>query len=402
MLHLSDYDAIVLGAGPVGLVAASALARKRRVALITHQLPAANDPPRVEAVPAALLTLLLEFGVHPAELGVTRLYESRVSAWEAASPDTQAGPAMAHIERPALELALLHRALATPRLDLIQRLVSAQLVEQLSRAAKPGCRLLDATGRRAVSAVAITQPPRPWGSRGFWFSNERQQFDGTFGLAALPDGYVYRLGSSRLTGLGFVGRGKLLKASAQELRRELRSCGVDWILVGLPPLEQMKPGKTALASVQWATNGAAMMLGDAALARDALSSQGLSCGISEALYAAAGKNLSSLLEARQTEQRGLHLQSLGQLISRCRYHHLAAWQSYAAYIEHSQVGARPDSAVALNNNRLVHVKLSADASGSNTGWNLKPDSDTTARLLKKSPCLNGSSEVDPVRYHMKE
>lgn len=357
MLHLNDYDAIVLGSGPVGLVAALALARRRRVALLTHRLPAATDPPRVEAVPAALLTLLLEFGVHPAELGVTRLYESRVSAWEAATPETQAGPATAHVERPALELALLRRALATPRLDLIKGRVSAQLVEQLGRAARPGCRLLDATGRRAITAAARTQPPRPWGSRGFWVSNGHHELDGTFGLAALPDGYVYRLGGARCAGLGFVGRGKLLTASAEEAQRELKSCGADWILAGLPPLERMRPGKTTLASVQWAIGGAATRIGDAALARDALSSQGLSCGISEAFYAAAGEKLSELLGTRQTEQRALHLRALGQLISRCRYRRLAAWHCYAAFIDHYQVDVKPDSTVVLNDNRVLKHRV---------------------------------------------
>lgn len=357
LLRLSDYDAVVLGAGPVGLVAALALARCQRVALVTDRLPAATDPPRLEAAPAALLTLLLEFGVHPAEIGVTRLYESRISAWETATPDTQSSPVTAHFERPALELALLRRAMATPRLDLIQGRVSARLVEQLSRAAGPGYRLLDATGRRAVSAAARTQPPHPWGSRSFWAVNERPHLDGTFKLAALPDGYVYRLGSARLAGLGFVGRRRWLTASPEEIRRQLKAGGADWVLAGLPPLERMQPGKAAPASVQWATGGAVMQVGDAALARDALSSQGLSCGISEALYAAAGEPMSDLLAARQIEQRALHLRALGQLISRCRYRRCAVWSGYADFIADGEVGIRPESTVVLDDNRVISVKL---------------------------------------------
>ncbi|MBI1761954.1 MAG: hypothetical protein HYR56_11010 [Acidobacteria bacterium] len=357
MFHPDDYDAVVLGAGPAGLLAALALARTQRTALLADRLPAATDPPRVEATPAALLTLLLEFGLHPAELGVTRLYEARVSAWETAVPTTQPSPATAHLARPALELALLRRAAAAPRLDLIQCRVSAPLVRQLSQAAKRGVRLLDATGRHAVTASTRTQPSQPWGSRSFWVSTRECQVDGAFMLAALPAGYVYRLGTTGYAGIGLVGRGKLLSANAQEIQPQLRHCGAAWILDGLPPLEQMSQGKAAPASVQWTAGGPAWRLGDAALARDALSSQGLSCGISEALYAAAKQmpQNDGLFASRQAEQRALHLQGLEQVISNCHYRHHAAWSSYADFIRSHAATITRHPSIALKDNRLIHT-----------------------------------------------
>jgi len=71
------------------------------------------------------------------------------------------------------------------------------------------------------------------------------------------------------------------------LERQLQEVGAGWILIGLPALASLIPGKVSAASVQWATDGAGWRIGDALWARDTLSSQGLAAGISEALYCAA-------------------------------------------------------------------------------------------------------------------
>src|SRR5689334_19329584 len=100
-------ETVILGAGPAGLATALALARQPRVCVIASALPSMTDPPRVDVVPAAFLALLIELGVHPAQLGVTVLHSRRRLAWGTAQPEVVEGRAVAHIERPALELALL-------------------------------------------------------------------------------------------------------------------------------------------------------------------------------------------------------------------------------------------------------------------------------------------------------
>ena len=94
-------DAVVVGAGPVGLAAVLAAARRGRSLLVARRTPAA-EPPRIDAVPAPFLALLLELGVHPDLLGVRRLHDTRLVAWERAEPEVIRGPATAHMKSTTL------------------------------------------------------------------------------------------------------------------------------------------------------------------------------------------------------------------------------------------------------------------------------------------------------------
>ena len=84
-----------------------------------------------------------------------------------------------------------------------------------------------------------------------------------------------------------------------------------WMLEDLPAFAGLRSGGACAASVQW-SEGSGLRIGDAALARDALSSQGIATGASEALQACAmgGEDDRVLLIARQREQRQSHLRSL--------------------------------------------------------------------------------------------
>ena len=92
----------VLGSGPVALVHALFSARHRPVVLAAWR-PAPTSPigPALgaESVPAPLLTLLLELGVHPGELDVEELHRQRLVAWEAAEVKRRPARASAHVER---------------------------------------------------------------------------------------------------------------------------------------------------------------------------------------------------------------------------------------------------------------------------------------------------------------
>lgn len=355
MMRSRDFSAIVVGSGPVGMIAALQLSQRCRTALIAHRLPSPADPPSVEAVPAPLLALLLEFGIHPQQIGVDRLFETRFSAWETATPMRNVGPAMAHVERPALDLALLSKVLAAKRLKIVTGRFSTGRLQAMVGPGWGKCRLLDGSGKRAVSANEILRPGKPWASRSFWVASRGCPASREFRMAALPGGYVYRLGAAGYVGFGRVGRGKMLTASAAEFTRQLRRYAADWVLDGLPPIDTMQPGKVAPASVQWAAGNSFIAIGDAALARDPLSSQGLSCGISEALYAAAIDTLrdEQMFLSRQAAQRSAHLQALTKIIASCRHRDEDAWKGYAEFVARHVALPSAGADVSLRDGRIL-------------------------------------------------
>lgn len=355
-----DFQVAVIGSGPVGMVAALELSNHYRTAIITDRLPSAYEATRVEAVPASLLGLLVQYGVHPRKIGVDRLHKARLIAWEKNSFAESIGPAAAHVERPALDLALLD-VLKTSRrvkITLSQGPVSLDAVDSLQQR---GVRLIDATGRRSVTATRRIHPARSWAARPFLTSTTACSATGEFRIAALPGGFAYRLGTSRIINLGIVGRGTTVAGDPAELERHLQEYEAGWLLEGLPRIADMIPGRVSPASVQWATGNNHRRIGDATLARDTLSSQGLACGISEALYAAGIRDDEGeeLLSHRQFEQRLSHLGSLARLMARCRFGEHDAWKEYQKFIAGHLVHHQPMLRVGLRAGK-PHVTRAAD------------------------------------------
>ena len=346
-------EVIVLGSGPVGIVAALELSKRYRTTLVTRQLPTTNAVPTVEAVPAALVSLFVELGIHPRQIGVESLQESRLMAWEQESYIERPGPAAAHVERPALDVALLNLAVASRRVG-IELSSDPQVFRVAIEAARSRrLRLIDATGRAAVSAKKKVRPAKPWAARTFLALRQTCSADRALRIAALRGGFAYRLGASHYIVLGIVGRRQTIGGTPSGLQQHLRESGAQWVLEGLPPIADMIPGRIAPASVQWTIKGVGMTIGDAALARDILASQGLSVGISEALYAAAsqGDDDDALLSLRQTEQRTAHIGTLSRLIANCRFQQEKAWQEYAAFVQHADQ-RQPPSRIALRAGRI--------------------------------------------------
>ena len=356
MKRTHQSDVVVLGAGPAGLVAALEFSKNFPTTLIAHQLPSAEDATRVEAVPASLLALLVEFGIHPQQIGVEGLHESRRIAWEQEAMVESRGPVAAHVERPVLDLALLKLVVASGRVNMVLSDHRDGFKAVLEAARRNDVCLIDATGRRSVSASKRVQPARPWAARTFLASRQSCGAGPELRIAALSGGFVYRLGSSRHIVLGIVGRNKTIVGDPVSLERQLLEGGAGWILEGLPAMADLIPGKFSVASVQWTSDGAGWRVGDAALARDTLSSQGLAAGISDALYHAAAvrsDDAATFLSLRQVEQRAAHLRSLEQLIARCRFREEGTWSEYAEFLA-DQVDPKPaESRVALRAGRLT-------------------------------------------------
>lgn len=192
----------------MGLVAALELSKRYSTTLIARQLPSANDAPTVEAVPASLLALLIEYGIHPRQIGVDRLHESHLIAWEHEEFTESLGPVAAHVERPALDLALLNAVITSRRVNIKTGPSQDCFSVAIEASRNQELRMIDATGRRAMSAGKRTHPARPWAARTFLALRQSCTASTELRIAGLPTGFVYRLGSAKYIVLGIVGRGK--------------------------------------------------------------------------------------------------------------------------------------------------------------------------------------------------
>lgn len=353
MISTSEFQVAVLGSGPVGILAALELSKQYKTALITHRLPSHDDRPTVESIPASLLGLLVDYGIHPKRIGVDELHETRLIAWEQENAEKTLGSPAAHIERPALDLALLDALIASQRVKIIltrQPLSRASIAELQHRS----LRLIDATGRRSVSATRRIHPAKPWIARSFLISREYCPAGADFRIAPLSWGFVYRLGSARRLLIGVVGSGKAVAESSLAIEQQIQHWGAGWILDDLPSITEMGEGRRAPASVQWTNGDSGLRIGDAALARDTLSSQGLATGLSEALYTGAirNRNDQDLFALRQCEQRGSHLRSLAKMITTCRFRESDTWREYSEFVEKHLNERYPASAVALQRGQI--------------------------------------------------
>jgi hypothetical protein len=301
----------------VGCIAALAAAR---IGPVIHVVPhEANVAPQVDSVPAPLLALLLEFGVHPAEIGVDDLQDTRMVSWESRDPAILRTRGTAHVKRPALDLALRAAAARSPAVTTVRTPGGNTLMS-----AEHG---IDASGRSAVSAVRRVRPTDPWVARTFSVAGRFSRAARAFQLAAFPTGYVYRLGIPDLLTFGIVAPKRHHHTAIED---ELRRLNAGWILAGLPSLDTMAVGRGGITSVQW-TEGLNRLIrvGDAALARDSLSSQGIANGISDALRAAQGEAAS---RRRQMEERQAHLTSLIGMIERCWCASSSVWVEYRGFL----------------------------------------------------------------------
>jgi hypothetical protein len=349
---MREFDVAVLGAGAVGLTAALQFARSgRTVVIASNRLPGPGGARRVDAVPASFLALLVELGINPVVIGVDRLQRARVSAWQSAAAQVSEASS-AHVERPALDLALLQAAKRAGCAIRSRFEVDAKGAGGRDWKAK---RFVDATGRAAVTAVRRIRAPKPWVARIFWTPVSTHNCE--FSVAQLPEGYAYRLGAASTLAFGLVGRGSAVAGSFHDIAQHLRVYA-PWMLEDLPALVGLRSGGACAASVQW-SEGSGLRIGDAALARDALSSQGLATGASEALQACAmgGEVDHALIVARQHEQRQSHLRSLSAVLESGRFSDAPTWREYIDFVRSELDPEIAEWTSAVQRNRIQRVYL---------------------------------------------
>jgi 2-polyprenyl-6-methoxyphenol hydroxylase-like FAD-dependent oxidoreductase len=306
----------VIGSGATALAAALFAAHGGPV-----DLHARSRTPRsrsVESVPAAALTLLVELGITPDELDVVGLSSKRIVAWQDGEPQVLDGPACAHIDTAALHHALLRRAANNPAVTFRAQLDTSAL--------HPGW--VDATGRRAVSARRHHRPPRTWTAA---LVTVPSSGPGELRLAAAHDGYAYRLGSAHQTSIGWVGPDRP-PLSGAELRARVERRGATWLLDGVDVADDALTYRRAASAAVPEPSGTAVAVGDAALARDALASQGVSIGLSDACLIADPATTRHDMACRRDEAIGRHFRHLAEMGATCRYADAPSWSEYLTWI----------------------------------------------------------------------
>jgi hypothetical protein len=156
---------------------------------------------------------------------------------------------------------------------------------------------------------------------------------------------------------GVVGRRDVVAGSFPDIAQHLRAHS-PWMLEDLPPFVKLRSTGACAASVQW-SEGKGLRIGDAALARDALSSQGIATGASEALQACAmdGEDDLASIVARQREQRQAHLRSLLGVLENGRFSDTPAWREYIDFVGSLLEPDNVEWTAAVRGDRIHRVDL---------------------------------------------
>ena len=324
---------VVLGSGPVGLLAAL---RGRRlgmdVEVCANSLALPRDPPRVERVPAQVVALLVEFGVSPNRIGVDMLFRRQTMQWAGGAVAASPAPDAAHIERPALEIALLELALrAGVKIDV----PAGNVVQELRRRHREGeCLFLDATGRSAVTAIHRIRPRRPLVARLFHLPVRTGLRDSALMIAAGPEGYAYRLANATTLTLGVVGRKDFVQGDGREIVAKIAEFAA-WLVRDIPT-QHIRPGGSGAAGAQWSIGDSceSVLVGDASFARDALASQGLAIGLSDALKALAHPIKGVGAQARSNQRKEIpgHCRRIIQEIKGSAFVSARPWVEYSEFL----------------------------------------------------------------------
>lgn len=321
---MRDVEVAVVGMGPAGFFAAVQLARHASVALIGRPPEAHPAAPRLELVPEASLRWVRSLlgtveGIEPFE-------ESRRVAWQHADAETQSMRSVL-VDRSVFDRSLLALLCGQREISWELRRVGALGPGPHVFGPVRARRVLDATGRASLTATRRLRLRRPFFGRSFAAPRPAAVRRG-FALAALPEGYVVRIVSERhtvLTLFSSSSQARLLNRLPERAQR----AGAGFILEGLPRLDQFVAGPTLPASVQ-ASAGDSLRIGDAAFARDTLSSQGLASALADAAYGAAVRTDfdARQLAARQAAGLAQHLDTIAELVGACRYLQQGCWRDY--------------------------------------------------------------------------
>jgi hypothetical protein len=307
---------LVIGAGIAGCAAALFLARTGPVVLDAGG-DRPSPRPRLVSIPFPLLGLLVELGVHPQALGSDTVARTLVSGWDSGSPRRIETVRKLHCDQRRIEAAL--RA-------VVERDCAIRIVDGADEGGF--ARVIDARGRHGAGPAF--RPERPWTAR-LWQGEAGGGSDmrESFAIAALPDGYAFRLHAGRSWTVGFTSPDPSAPCLA-ELAERLAEHGRDWLIAGLPRDDAIA-GRGGTASVAWAANAPCRVepVGEALLACDTLASQGIAWAMSDAMHLALPYHER---QSRSAEQRRSHLTRLLGTLDTNGFADAPAWRDYRRFV----------------------------------------------------------------------
>jgi hypothetical protein len=154
---------------------------------------------------------------------------------------------------------------------------------------------------------------------------------GSLQLASAPDGYAYRLGTADWLTIGWVGPARPPRIGAQ-LRQRITSAGAGWVLDDVAIADSCPTHRRPASAALPHPGAAAIPIGDAALARDALASQGLSIGLSDSCLVADPSVDRATMADRHRDALTRHLRHLHQTILDCRHRDQPCWSDYLDWL----------------------------------------------------------------------
>jgi hypothetical protein len=164
-------------------------------------------------------------------------------------------------------------------------------------------------------------------------------------IAAGPQGYAYRLANATTLTIGVVGRKDFVQGDSREIVKKIAEFA-PWIVRDISSA-RMRSGASGAASAQWTwgDDRDRVLVGDASFARDALASQGLAMGFSDALNGLVEPN-PSLRPSEQWRKNGaisLHCQRIVQQIKSSPFSGAQPWMEYTEFLsDRSEVTTKSD------------------------------------------------------------
>jgi hypothetical protein len=194
--------------------------------------------------------------------------------------------------------------------------------------------LLDASGRSAVTATQRIAPRRPLVARLFHLPTRSHLRGSGLMIAEGSEGYAYRLANAVTLTLGVVGRKDFVQGDAVQIVAKIAQFA-PWLVKDIPSAH-MQPGASGAASAQWSVSGNfdSVLIGDASFARDALASQGLAMGLSDALKTFDEPNKGAIAPPRSDEKKqiSVHCERIVQQIKRSTFGSARPWVEYSEFL----------------------------------------------------------------------